>query len=211
MPRPRCAFRSLALFSALLYFLEDEKEQNGTPPVSVFLPVRWIEYSSEDQVIPGKQDYDESICQEQKSDREQFQYFLKFVESQGAPLDKEKAHFVWKKDVDPHDDWITVSLILTCSVLLLKGLCVLSSIETTVPWKRSFRALFLLRFSSVIPHFKLINNISRYVLTCSFLIYEYGSWDQYTDVGYYINDARIDLTSLDDCYTFEQIGRPSTE
>jgi hypothetical protein len=113
--------------------------------VSVFLPVRWIEYSSEDQVIPGERGYDESICQEQKSDREQFQYFLKLVESQGAPLSEEKVHFGWKKDVDPHDDWITVSLILTCSVLLLKSLRVLSSIETTVPWKSSLRPLFLLR------------------------------------------------------------------
>jgi hypothetical protein len=111
--------------------------------VSVFLPVRWIEYTSEDQVIPGKQDYDESICREQKSDREQFQYFLKFVESQGAPLDEEKAHFVWKKDVDPHDDWITVSLILTCSVLLLKGLRVLSSSETTVPGKKILSCIVL--------------------------------------------------------------------
>jgi hypothetical protein len=88
---------------------------------------------------------------------------LKFVESQGAPLDEEKVHFGWQKEVDPHDDWRTVSLILTCSVLLLKGLHVLSSIETTVPWTSSLGALFLLRVFNVIPRFKLINNVSRHV------------------------------------------------
>jgi hypothetical protein len=56
------------------------------PPVSVFLPVRWIEYNNEKQVIPGQPDYDEKICRELESDRKQLQYFLKFVEEQGAPL-----------------------------------------------------------------------------------------------------------------------------
>jgi hypothetical protein len=120
---------SLALFFRPPYFFEDEAELDDINPVSVFLPVRWIEYSSEDQVIPGKHGYDESISQEQKSDREQFQYFLKFVESQGAPLDEEKVHFGWQKDVDPHDDWRTVSLILTFPVLLLKGLRVISVLK----------------------------------------------------------------------------------
>jgi hypothetical protein len=154
MPRPRCAFAYY--FSFLCpHLFEDERDENNTT-VSVFLPVRWVEYTSEYQIKPGEQDYDERICEEQKSDRTQFQHFLKFVEAQGTPLDERKAYFGWKKDVDPHDDWRVVSFpILTYSMLLLRGLCVLSSIETTIPRERSFRALFLSHVLSVIPRFEI--------------------------------------------------------
>jgi hypothetical protein len=90
------------------YFFEDEYVKTVIDPVSVFLPVRWIEFSSDDQVVPGKPGYDEKICRELESDREQFQYFLKFVKEQGAPLSEEKCEFGWQKELDPHDDWRTV-------------------------------------------------------------------------------------------------------
>jgi hypothetical protein len=135
--------------------------------VPVFLLVRWIEYCSEDQVIPGQPDYDEKISQELESDRKQFQYFLKFVEEQGAPLSEDKVEFGWQKELDPLDDWRTVRfllptqrlhtvahihLYLVCSIevasvsyfflerrLLFNSLCILPSMKTTQP------ELFLVR------------------------------------------------------------------
>jgi hypothetical protein len=86
------------------HFCADEYVETNPDPVSVFLPVRWIEFSSDDQIVPGKPGYDEKICRELESDREKFQYFLKFVEEQGAPLSEERCVFGWQKELDPHDD-----------------------------------------------------------------------------------------------------------
>jgi hypothetical protein len=99
------------------HFFEDEKVEINTTPVSVFLPVRWVEFSSDEQVIPGKPGYDEKICRELESDREQFKYFLKFVAEQGAPLSEDKCEFGWQKELDPHDDWRSVCFPLPTQCL----------------------------------------------------------------------------------------------
>jgi hypothetical protein len=99
------------------HFFKDEKVDLNTTPVYVFLPVRWIEFSSEDQVISGQRGYDGKICQEIESDRKQFQYFLKFVEEQGAPLSEDKCEFGWQKELDPHDDWRSVRFPLLTQCL----------------------------------------------------------------------------------------------
>jgi hypothetical protein len=99
------------------HIFEDEYVKTNIDPVSVFLPVRWIEFSSKEQVIPGKPGYDEKICRELESDRKQFQYFLKFVEEQGAPLSEDKCEFGWQKELDPHDDWRSVCFPLPTQCL----------------------------------------------------------------------------------------------
>ncbi|EKM77812.1 hypothetical protein AGABI1DRAFT_107959 [Agaricus bisporus var. burnettii JB137-S8] len=73
--------------------------------LSAFIPFRWFEYTSQEDADPNDSDYDASVFQERETDVAQLQNLLKFLEEQGAPVDKYKISFGCMVDIHPRDDW----------------------------------------------------------------------------------------------------------